>query len=105
MIVLWTGLMIATNTWIFFWLNHWMNSPDNTSIYYYNIYNLLLLAGMATIAAHCYTEYNSDFFDRMHRMMVSRLLVAPMSYFETTSIANTMNKLSSDLKKIDSEVV
>lgn len=41
----------------------------------------------------------------MHKMMVSRLLVAPMSHFETTSIASTMNKLSSDLKKIDSEVV
>jgi ABC-type multidrug transport system fused ATPase/permease subunit len=104
-VVVWTGLMIATNTWLFFWLNHWMNEPDNTSAYYYYVYLILLVAGLLTIAAHCFMEYNSEFFDQMHRMMVSRLLVAPMSYFETTSIANTMNKLSSDLKKIDSEVV
>ncbi len=104
-VIFWTILMVFTNTWLFFWLNQWMNAPDNTSIFYYEIYTLLLLAGLATITAHCWLEYNSDYFEEMHRMMISRLLVAPMSYFETTSIANTMNKLSSDLKKIDSDVV
>jgi ABC-type multidrug transport system fused ATPase/permease subunit len=104
-VIFWTVLMVVTNTWLFFWLNQWMNAPDNTSLYYYEIYTLLLMAGLVTIGAHCWLEYNSDFFEEMHRMMISRLLVAPMSYFETTSIASTMNKLSSDLKKIDSEVV
>lgn len=104
-LLFWMAMMVATNTLIFSWLNSWMNSPDNTRLYYYNIYVLLLVSGVFAIAAHCYMEFNSDFFNQMHKMMISRLLVAPMSYFETTSVANTMNKLSSDLKKIDSEVV
>lgn len=37
--------------------------------------------------------------------MVLNLLIAPMSYFETTSVSKTMNKLSSDLKKVDGEVI
>lgn len=53
-VIFWTVLMVLTNTWLFFWLNQWMNSPDNTSFYYYEIYSLLLLAGLATIGAHCW---------------------------------------------------
>jgi ABC-type multidrug transport system fused ATPase/permease subunit len=37
--------------------------------------------------------------------MALNLLIAPMSYFETTSVSKTMNKLSSDLKKVDGEVI
>lgn len=37
--------------------------------------------------------------------MIRNLLAAPMTYFETTSISNSMNKLSHDLKKVDMEVI
>lgn len=37
--------------------------------------------------------------------MIRNLLAAPMTYFETTSISDSMNKLSHDIKKVDNETV
>ena len=37
--------------------------------------------------------------------MIRNLLAAPMTFFETTSISDSMNKLSHDIKKVDNETV
>lgn len=34
-VFIWTVLMVLTNTWLFFWLNQWMQAPNNTDFYYY----------------------------------------------------------------------
>ena len=37
-------LIIVTNLLLVSWLNHWINSKDNTDSYYYKIYFIILLA-------------------------------------------------------------
>ena len=90
---------------LFIWLNNWMKAQNKYDGFYYGVYLAFVAANSISIGIHCFVEYNSKFFTRLHRAMVLNLLIAPMAYFETTSISNTMNKLSTDLKKIDAEVV
>jgi hypothetical protein len=33
-VFIWTVLMVLTNTWLFFWLNRWMQAPNNTDFYF-----------------------------------------------------------------------
>jgi ABC-type multidrug transport system fused ATPase/permease subunit len=98
-------LMIATSPILFIWLNTWMKAKDSTSSFYFGVYVALLVANSVSTLLQSYFEYNSDYFVNLHRAMVLKLLTAPMSYFETTSVSKTMNKLSTDLKKVDSEVI
>jgi ABC-type siderophore export system fused ATPase/permease subunit len=90
---------------LFIWLNTWVKSTDNCNGLYFGVYVALLVANSVSSLLQSYFEYNSDFFVNLHRAMVLNLLTAPMSYFETTSVSKTINKLSSDLKKVDDEVI
>lgn len=47
-------LIIATNLVLVSWLNLWMNSKDNTDIYYYEIYLMILAACLISIAVHAF---------------------------------------------------
>jgi hypothetical protein len=74
-------LMIATNVLLFAWLNHWLSDKDNTNAYFYKIYLAILAASLISIGVHAFMEFNSDFFNELHRMMIRNLLTAPMTYF------------------------
>jgi hypothetical protein len=74
-------LIIVTNLLLVSWLNHWMNRKDNTNSYYYQMYLAILGACLACIGAHSFVEFNSNFFNELHRTMIKNLISAPMSYF------------------------
>jgi hypothetical protein len=74
-------LIIVTNLLLLSWLNYWMNSKDNTNSYYYQMYLTILGANLICMGTHAFVEYNSDFFNELHRTMIKNLISAPMSYF------------------------
>ncbi len=62
---------------------------------------MILGVCVASMAGFSLAEFNSDFFNEYHRAMIRHIFTAPMSYFESISISNSMNKLSNDLTRVD----
>jgi hypothetical protein len=80
-LIIFMMLIAGSSVVLFTWLNTWMKASDKSNFYYFCMFIAFLCANSITLFLHCFFEYNSSFFVKLHRAMVLNLLTAPMSYF------------------------
>ncbi|KAI8834848.1 P-loop containing nucleoside triphosphate hydrolase protein [Chytridium lagenaria] len=80
---------------------------SRNSLYYSGIYGLISLAWVVcfvlTIFVICLGSFRAS--KSYHDNLMSRLLYAPMRFFETTPIGRILNRASKDISNIDMEVM
>ncbi|KAI8838670.1 P-loop containing nucleoside triphosphate hydrolase protein [Chytridium lagenaria] len=80
---------------------------EKNSLYYSGIYGLISIAWVfcfvLTIFIVCVGSYNSS--RSYHDNLISKLLYAPMRFFETTPIGRILNRATNDIGLIDTEIM
>ncbi|KAF8936499.1 hypothetical protein BGZ47_009465 [Haplosporangium gracile] len=107
---------IATN----FWLRYWIldmeskeanpsasSSPTHSTSYYLYGYGILILA---FVIMDVLVNYTSEVIcgikasRTIHNTLITRVLRLPMSFFDTTPMGRIINRFSSDMNAIDSQL-
>ncbi|OBA22056.1 P-loop containing nucleoside triphosphate hydrolase protein [Metschnikowia bicuspidata var. bicuspidata NRRL YB-4993] len=110
---LWVGLFvlatiasISTNYWLKRWTEANSNIGDNTlALHFIAIYAVL---GFTTSALNLLKGLVFFVFmsirggRKIHDRMATRLMKAPMNFFERTPVGRIMNRFSNDINKVDS---
>jgi ABC-type multidrug transport system fused ATPase/permease subunit len=86
-------------------INEWANAPDNDEGRYVLLY--LLLVGFISCATLLlfYYVFHSPILMNVYRGMITGMLFAPLSYFDTTPASKLISRLSSDLAMLDKIVL
>ncbi|KAF9920561.1 hypothetical protein FBU30_009579 [Linnemannia zychae] len=104
---------LATNFWLRVWIldleNAESNStdPEHSTSYYLYGYGILILA---FVIMDVMVNYTSEVIcgirasRTIHDRLITRILRLPMSFFDTTPMGRIVNRFSSDMESIDSQL-
>ena len=81
-----------------------MNSEEADKSYYLSMFIVIVLSGCLITLIFWIIQHKSSVFMSMHYEMLRKIVMAPMSFFQSTPNSDITNKLAVDLKKVDSIV-
>ncbi|RDL30478.1 Uncharacterized protein BP5553_10356 [Venustampulla echinocandica] len=93
------------------WVEKWAASndinPNNNLGYWLGIYYFLAALAVFSVVASCWhlmKNLVAQAARKFHEELLKTVLNAPMSFFSTTDVGNTVNRFSQDLQLIDMEL-
>ncbi|KAJ9492575.1 hypothetical protein VN97_g667 [Penicillium thymicola] len=108
MVFILLGLTNVANVWTSLWLSYWTSDkyPGLSTGQYIGIYAglgvsvVLLMFSFSTYMTTCGTNASKTMLQRA----MSRVLRAPMSFFDTTPLGRITNRFSRDIQVMDNEL-
>lgn len=108
MVFILLGLTNVANVWTSLWLSYWTSDkyPGLSTGQYIGIYAglgvsvVLLMFSFSTYMTTCGTNASKTMLQRA----MSRVLRAPMSFFDTTPLGRITNRFSKDIQVMDNEL-
>ena len=101
-----TFIAIVSSEALFnWWIKKWTESPSQSNVFYYIKYYILfgvLILLSTNVNLICQISGAINAAKRLHLNLITRVLGAPMRFFEITPLGRLLNRFSKDISGIDS---
>jgi ATP-binding cassette, subfamily C (CFTR/MRP), member 1 len=100
------GLSLASSIWLGIWAGQ-QEDPDHGVVYYISIYVLLSLLTVITLLVANLVGYAGSVSASrlLHANLISSLLRAPISFFDSTPLGRITNRMSKDINMVDNSTM
>ncbi|XP_038051020.1 multidrug resistance-associated protein 5-like [Patiria miniata] len=113
------GFAVFANWWLSYWLNAGSGNTtitvdnvttisesitDNPRLHVYQlVYGLSAVGSLAVIAFRCfvYAKMTLRASSNLHKKVFKKVVLSPMSFFDTTPLGRILNRFSKDLDELD----
>lgn len=109
MIIVSTAFSVGSNVWLKYWAESNSDNGYNKGVVFF----LVIYAILGTISSSlqvlqalvAYTYLNLRAARLLHDKMLAAVVRAPMSFFETTPLGRIVNRFSSDVYRVDQQLI
>ena len=96
------ALSLASSVWLGVWAGD-AEDPEHTVVYYISIYVVLSVLTVVTLLIGSLAGYSGavNASRKLHAELISSLMRAPISFFDSTPLGRITNRMSKDVNMVD----